>query len=123
MSSVVKAGAKKAANKSDLAKLAARITAIISQDTMDVFAETLITIIVYGITVSVMLRVAHPYTLTFMPGLYSLAMCFMWGIRFVRHFDDSATNNELRDQMDERFAELENEFTQLKDAVIRNSIP
>lgn len=109
--------------KPDVRKFVKRMTQIVTKDTTDVIGETLVTLVVYGVTLSAMNIVGHPYLLTFFPGLYSLMMIVFWFIRFVRHFDDSATNNELRDQIDERFAELQNEIGELKDTVIRNMVP
>ena len=62
---------------------------------------------VTGATLSVIFKVAHPYYLQFIPGLYIIAMLLMLCIRITHSFDDSYTVDELGKKLEYMQAQLD----------------
>ena len=69
--------------------------------------DVVITVSVTGATLSVIFKVAHPYYLQFIPGLYIIAMLLMLCIRITHSFDDSYTVDELGKKLEYMQAQLD----------------
>lgn len=62
---------------------------------MDSTLDAIITAVVTGFALSIIQKVAHPYYLQFIPGLYILGMIVALVIRITHRFDDSYTTDEV----------------------------
>jgi hypothetical protein len=85
--------------------------------------DMIVTVAFTGTTLAIMSAIPYTKYVPALPGFYLAAMVVLLLIRIAQRFDDSPTTAELRDQINDRFVELEQGMNERLDKIEENQYP